>query len=219
MKKITLFMFVLIISLYGFDFAPQYTKIVSITNKNITIDKNITKGMSGFVLQNNMIIARAVCIGKKEAMLLPFKKLQNKALATPKIFPKVGDKVVFGLYNFVGLIIAPNVDAYNKIKAKYPYVTWVNSDIFASMFLGKPTYSTFKNFCQTYNVGVLDFVLDKEYLVDCNSFVVLNSSKLNFKTPKKWTHPLFASYTDWSEPIIGSKVKDWIEYYKKMLIK
>ena len=200
----------LILSIYLFAFEKIESKILY---KNF-IDKNISKGLTGYVIQNNKIIAKVVSLGSKKVKYLPFKKLENKGLATPQLIVKRGDKIIFGLYNFRGLIIAPNQQQYLKIKNSYPNMEWINSDIFATYFENKPTKENFQQFCNTYNVGIIDFLLDKEYIVDCQSFTILQTKNIK---KEKYKKPFFCSYDKFPTSLFSTTIKNWIEYYKKLI--
>jgi len=206
MKKFLL----LFIALYSFGIE---TNILSLSNNYATINKTIKKGKTGYVIHNNIIIAKALSLGNK-TKLIPFIKLKNTALATPIIKPQINDKIIFGLYDFRKLIIAPNQLTYIKIKQKYPNTTFISSDIFANYFTTKPSKQDFKNFCNDFNVGIIDFILDKEYLVDCDSFVVLDTKAT--KTAK-YTKPFYANYDKFTKGLFSSYPTNWIKYYKSML--
>jgi hypothetical protein len=213
MRFIFLFISVL---LFAFDSNQIKTTILVSTNRHAIVDKKIQKGLSGYVIHNNMIIAKALALGEGNIKYLPLVKLKNQALATPKIMPKKGDSIIFGLYNFRGLIIAPNQNIYLSTKIKYPNITFINSDIFATYFTTKPQKEDFFSFCRDYNVGIIDFILDKEYIVDCESFAILESHKSKVA---KYTKPFFATYSKFKVGFFSSKPNDWINYYKSMLKK
>jgi len=213
MKKILLFAF-FVISLFGFNSNQIVTTIISSNDKNATLNQNIQIGMTGYVIHNDMMIAKAVSIGNSHIKYLPLVKLKNNATATPKIFPQVGDNVIFGLYNFRGLIIAPNQQQYSKIKNKYPNINFINPDIFATYFYTKPTKEDFQKFCRDFNVGIIDFVLDKEYIVDCESFYVLDS---NNTQPQKYIKPFYTTYVKLSNSLFSTKQSNWVKYYKSLL--
>ena len=213
MKKLLVF---LATFLFAFDSNPIYTSIMSTTKHHAIIDTKIKAGMTGYVIHNDMMIAKAMSLGKGNVKYLPLVKLKNEALATPKIMPKKDDTIIFGLYNFRGLIIAPNQEIYIKTKGKYPNINFVNSDIFASYFTTKPTKEDFHNFCRAFNVGIIDFILDKEYIVDCESFVVLNEKETKTAPYKQ---PFFANYNKFTDSFFSSTPSNWINYYKEMLKK
>jgi hypothetical protein len=212
MRKI-LFLF-LFTYLFSFDSNKIDTTILTTTSHHAIINQKIKAGMSGYVIQNGMMIAKAVSLGDGNVKYLPLTKLQNTALATPKVMPKNGDHIIFGLYNFRGLIIAPNQETYTKTKNKYPNINFINSDIFASYFTTKPEISDFQSFCRDFNVGIIDFILDKEYIVDCESFVILDEKNT---TSTKYTKPFFVNYKSFTNAFFSSIPKSWIKYYKSLL--
>jgi len=200
--------------LFGFNSNQITATIISTNNIEAIINKPIQKGYSGYIIQNNKIIAKAIVKTKNKIKYLPFKKLKNPALANLKVLPQKGDKIIFGLYNFRGLIIAPNQKTYIQIQNKYPNIKWLNSDLFANYFETKPTKEDFQNFCNDFNIGIVDFVLDKEYIVDCNSFESLES----LDTKKiDYNKPFFSSYSKFPSNFFSSPPKNWIKYYKSLI--
>ena len=214
MKKII--MLILITFSFGFNFEKQDTTIISTTKQTATINKNIEKGLTGYVIHNNMMIAKAISLGNNNVKYQPLTSLKNPALATPKILPQKNDHIIFGLYNFRGLIIAPNQTSYLKIKDKYPNVNFISSDIFANYFDNVPEKKDFQRFCTNFNIGFIDFILDKEYIIDCNSFVILDKKEIQ---PIKYTKPFFTNYDKFNKSMFSDIPDNWINYYKAMLKK
>jgi hypothetical protein len=212
--KNLLFLLVFINVLFAFNSNPINTTILTTDTKYATIDKNIQKGLSGYVIHNNMIIAKAMSLGNSNVKYLPFSALKNDALATPKIMPTKNDKIIFALYNKRGLIIAPNQDAYIKTQNRHKNIKWISSDLFANYFEDKPTKKDFQNFCRDIKVGVIDFILDKEYIVDCESMSILETNKIKPSTYKK---PLFCSYNKFNSSFFSSIPDNWISYYKSLI--
>ncbi|NPA55351.1 MAG: hypothetical protein GXO40_03220 [Epsilonproteobacteria bacterium] len=212
MKKLI----ILILGVLAFGLKPIYTDITDIHNLHAKIDKNIPKGMSGYVIHDGIIAAKAISLGNQEVIFKAFDKLQNTALATPKILPHIGDKIVFRLYNFRSLIIAPNQNIYLAIKSKYPHLTFVSSDIFATYFVGKPTKDDFRKFCQDFNIGIIFFVIgNQEYLVDSGSFYVLEHLQLH--QAYQYDKAFFSMYEHFNDSLFDSQPDDWNEYYRKLL--
>jgi hypothetical protein len=200
-----------------FAFSPNHidTKILITDLHHAIVDnKNIQNGLTGYVIHNNMIIAKALSLGKSRVEYLPFGALKNNALAKPKIMPKKGDKIIFGLYNKRGLIIAPNQNEYIQAQNNYPNIKWINSDLFATYFESKPTKEDFRNFCSDVKVGIIDFILDKEYIVDCQSMTILQTTKIKSST---YTKPFFCSYDKFKGGIFSSIPNNWIRYYKSLI--
>ena len=209
MKKIIIFFTIFYLS--AFDLLPNE----AIIQNNGSINKTIPKGETGYIIQNNMIIGKVVSMGGNKVKYLPFEKLKNEALATPKLYPKKGDKIIFGLYNKRGLIIAPNQQFYIKTKKEYPNIKWINSDNFAIYFETKPTIEDFRKFCNDYNVGIIIFILDKKYIVDSQSFTILEKAELTENY--KYSKPFFATYNKFADSIFSFKPTNWINYYKSLL--
>jgi len=206
--------FIAFISLFAFN--PIKTTIITTTHTTATIDKDIKPGMTGYVIHNNMMIAKAISMGHNTIKYLPLKKLKNPALATPDVMPKTDDTVIFGLYNKRALIVAPNQNIYINTQKSYPQTTFISSDVFATYFETKPTKQDFQKFCNDFNVGLIYFILDKQYTVDCNTFVVLNEKNT---TTAKYKRAMFVNYSKLENSMFSSKPKNWIEYYKSMLKK
>lgn len=207
----------LLLFIHLFAFNPNSTKsTILMTDSKYAIinNRNIQNGMTGYVTQNSMIIAKALSLGDGHIKYLPFTALKNEALATPKVMPKKDDNIIFGLYNKRALIISPNQDSYIQTQNRHPNINWISSDIFASYFENKPTTQDFQNFCSDVNVGVIDFVLDKEYIVDCQSMNVLEINKIK---PAKYSKPFFCSYNKFGSSFFSSTPDNWIKYYKSLL--
>ena len=200
-----------LIYLFAFNFKNNEANIL---NHNL-INKHIQKGKTGYIIQNSMIIGKVISIGGNKVKYLPFEKLKNEALATPKLYPKKGDKIIFGLYNKRGLIIAPNQQFYMKTKKEYPNIKWINSDSFATYFETKPTIENFRKFCNDYNIGIIIFMLDKKYILDSQSFTILETTQLTEKY--KYSKPFFASYNKFADSMFSFKPTNWINYYKSLL--
>ena len=209
--------FILIIFTTIYLFAYQTTTIITTNStKNAIIDKNIKKGLTGYVIHNKIMIAKVISLGNNKVKYLPLVKLKNEALATPNIIPKGGDEIIFNLYNKRGLIIAPNQNIYINIKKMNPNIKFINSDIFATYFTTKPTKEDFIKFCNEFNIGIIYFILDKKYIVDSNSFIILNEE--NIKTAP-YKQPFFANYNKFTDSFFSSTPSNWIDYYKEMLKK
>jgi len=202
--------------LFGFNSNKIETTILNSGKSTSLINKDIKKGLTGYVIQNGMMIAKVISLGGKKVKYLPLTMLKNSALASPNLFPKKGDKIIFGLYNFRGLMIAPNQSIYQTKIKQYPNVKWINSDIFVTYFVTKPEKSDFQNFCKNFKVGFIDFVLDKEYIMDCNSFAVLEEKDSKSAPYHK---PFFTTDTDLTKTLFSSVPTNWISYYKTLLKK
>ena len=214
MLKITLLVISLILS-YGFNSNKIETNIISSSKIKATIDKKIPNGMTGFIIHNNMVIGKAISNGNYNVNYLSFLKLKNDALATPNITPKKGDTIIFGIYNKRWLLIAPNQESYLKTIKNNPNISFISSDIFATYFDTKPTQKDFIKFCKDFNIGIINFVLDKNYIVDANSFIILD--KTNLKKEINYKKPFYTNYKKFKKSLFSFKPKIWINYYNNML--
>jgi hypothetical protein len=213
MKKLLLLL--VFINLFAFNSNSINTQILNTDSKYAIINKNnIQNRLTGYVIHNNMIIAKAISMGNNKVKYLPFSALKNNALATPKIMPQKDDKIIFGLYNKRGLIIAPNQNSYIQAQKNHPSINWISSDLFASYFEGKPTKKDFQNFCSDIKVGIIDFILDKEYIVDCQSMSILETNQVKSYDYNK---PFFCSYNKFNNSFFSSIPNNWINYYKSLI--
>lgn len=193
----------------------EETKLVTSGKQIGVIDKKLPAGLSGEVIQEGIIIAKAYSLGGNKVQYAPYETLRNDAFATPILYPKKEDKIVFNRYAHRGLIIAPSQEKYNEVEAKHPEVTWIHSDVFASSITRKPSKENFQEFCNSYNIGIIYFVLDKEYVVNCDNFTVIKSFPNAHPTP--YTTPFYSAYTKRKVGTFDSTPADWIEYYKEYI--
>ncbi len=192
--------------------AAYLANIVSVNGLEVKLNKNIKKGMSGIVLcpyqKQDIICARALSFGNN-AKLFPYSNLKNDAFALPLVYPKKGDKIIFGKDYSRIVIIAPNQVEYLKLKNKFKNFTIIPVDVFAAFLKDKPTKKIFINFANKMDIGLYIFALDKLYFVDSHSFYVIVKEK--FMKYKKFNLPFYCSYK------FNLNMKNPINYYKKML--
>ena len=213
MKKIILLLYFTTF-LFSFEITPITSTIVSITKNRAKIDKEIEKGVSGYIIDKNQIIGKVISNGDKSVTFLPFTKLKNSGLATPIIIPKIGNKIIFKLYYDRALIIAPTQNLYLKTKKNYPNINFLSSDLFASYFATKPNKKEFQQFCKTFNVGIIIFNLDRQFIVDCESFQILDSK---FIKSEKFSKPFFVNYDKFNTTLFRTEPNNWIKYYNSIL--
>ena len=209
MKKILIFS-LFVISLFAFEKEKSYN-ITNSTDKFAQIDGKVVVGSSGIVLQNGVIIALAEAVEDNKLKYLPYTALQNDALASPKLTPKKGDTIkMYHNYDNI-VIIAPNQSNYISIKSKLKNENVINSDLLVAIAddVKELTKEDFQNFCQEYSVGLVYFNLDKNYVVDCNTFKVIQTSQNNLDT--NYTKPLFSSYQ------LDKTDTNYIKYYKNLI--
>jgi len=203
-----------ILILFGVFLFSETTTIERVNKKIITLKSDIQKGKTGIVLcpyeGKNIICASCVSLGKNKAKLEIYDNLKNRAFALPVVYPKVNNEVIFGKnYNRI-MIIAPNQITYLKLKEKFKNLTIVPVDTFAAFLDDLPEKKDFLDFAKKMDIGLYIFALDKLYIVDSNSFYVINKEDLKLDN-KKFKLPFYSSYN------FDIEEKNIISYYKKML--
>ncbi len=155
----------------------------------VTAPKALPIGVSGIVLRNfdnthEAIIANAVVVqaaGSHLALkLTPYRDLQQDVLPTYNIAPKVGDRVVLQHHYSRILPIVPDKASFDALVSRYPNLTWVHPDLYASAlessFHSKPNRENLQAECRDDSIGLLLFQInDKDYFVDCKSFHVIDT--------------------------------------------
>lgn len=231
MKKTLLMISLLTISLFA-DIKPNKESKIVKTYQDGAVIQNIDVpiGSSGIVVhsfdkEHATIVARAELIKPDTIKYKVFDALKQEALPTPKILPRVGDKVILNYLYDRALIIAPNFKTYENIQKLHPDIEWLHPDLFAAE-LSKtknpaPSKEDFKNFCNRYSIGLIYIALNnKGYFVDCYSFKKVGSEniviqkgdiKLPFYTRIKEIE------TGWFNFYGASEVKDYTNYYSNLL--
>ena len=230
MKKVIFFMAV-ITSLIA-DITPNLkTIILKSENYSATVkDIDAPIGSSGIVIHyfdkiHSTIVARAELIDKNKIEFKVFDALKQKALPTPNILPKAGDKVILNyLYNR-GLIIAPNYKTYKNIIKNHNKIEWLHPDLFAAQLSKEknpaPTKENFKNFCNRYAVGIIYMAIsNKGYFVDCYSFKRVYEEPLNMdysETRLPFYSRVKEIESSWFNFYGDNEVKDYTNYYMNLM--
>jgi hypothetical protein len=208
MKKIVA-MSLFVINLFAFP-TEKSIHIIKSSEKMAYINENVSIGSTGVVVQDNIIIASVEAIGNKVLKYTTFGNLKNSSVASPLLMPKSGDKIkMYHNYDKI-VIISPNQENYINIKSKMN-IEVIDSDLLVAMAkddIDGLEKENFQNFCVEYNVGLIYFNLDKDYIVDCKSFQVIESKENNLKT--EYEKPLFTTYS------ITKDSMDYINYYKSL---
>jgi len=203
--------FILLLAIFAN--ASYMATITQVNGLKVKLNIPIKKGSSGIVLcpyeGEKIICARAISFGKY-AKLYPYRNLKNDAFALPLVYPKKGDKVIFGKNYERVLIIAPNQTLYLTFKNRYKNLTIIPIDTFAAFLDDWPTKEDFIDFANKMDIGLFVFILDKIYIVDAHSFVVLLKEELPFSF-KNFKEPFYSSYN------FSVKEKNMISYYKNLL--
>ena len=226
MKKLIISI-LLLINVYANEF-----EIKSINaNSGVIECDNLKIGQSGVVVRNlgdfNSIIKNATLIKIEDTKCIvnfsEFNSLTQIALPSLKENPKVGDKIIFNsLYN-KGLVIAPNAKTYSKIINKYSDKSWIHPDIFATYLESEnnpaPTKESFNKFCNAYSIGLVYFILDREYIVDCNSFKVIDIKNIELEDNENEIKPFYSRLGELTANFFSFKdeIKNYKEYYKNLL--
>jgi len=203
--------FVLLFAIFAH--AAYVANIVSVNGLQVKLNKSIQKGVSGIVLcpyqKEDIICARALAFGNY-AKLLPYASLENSAFALPLVYPKKGDKIIFGKNYSRIMIIAPNQTDYLRLKNKFKKFTIIPVDVFAAFLNDLPTRRDFINFAKKMNIGLYIFAFnDKIYFVDAYSFYVI--AQESFQLNNKFKLPFYSSYN------FDISKKNIEKYYEKML--
>ena len=204
------FILLFTISLYA---GGLVTQITNVSGNVITTEAHLKKGISGIVLcpyeKEEIICARCVSAGENKALLYSYKALKNDAFALPVVFPKKGDKVIFGKNYKRIMIIAPNLETYLKLKNRFKNFTIIPVDLLGAFLEDEPTKADFINFAKKMDIGMYIFALDKLYEVDALSFYAINEEDFEFKG--KFKLPFYTSYP------FDFDIKNPVSYYKSMI--
>ncbi|WP_281951433.1 plasminogen-binding N-terminal domain-containing protein [Nitrosophilus kaiyonis] len=231
MKKIALFLAIFAISIFA-DITPNKTTTIIKSYSNGATIKNLDApiGSSGVVVHyfdkiHSTIVARAELIENDKIAYRVFDALKQKALPTPKILPKNGDKVILNYLYDRALIIAPNFKTYENIKNSHPDIEWLHPDLFAAQLsISKnpaPNREDFKNFCNKYSVGLIYFAIkNRGYYVDCYSFKKvgyenISAQKGEIKLP--FYSRIKEIQSSWFNFYGASEVRDYTNYYTNLL--
>lgn len=198
--------------LLAFETKPQELTISGVDSKKQTLvlKANETKfnvGETGIVIHNigsgiisNLITITQIKEGEIYASYQHFKLLDQKYLPTPIIAPKIGDKVIMRSLYSRAFIVAPNQKLYETIKLKFPNITFVSSDLMVADINNKgiidPSKEGFSTLCSLYNVGILMIYASNGLnILDCQSFKILQTQKLENPDQEKQNYPFFARVT------------------------
>jgi len=208
MKKL----FILFIAI--FLNAAYISTITNVKGLNVKLDRHIREGISGVVLcpyENEKIIcAKAISLGNY-ARLYTYENLKNDAFALPLVYPKKGNKIIFGKNYHRMMIIAPNQNIYLSLKNRFKHLSIIPIDVFAAFLDDEvPTKEDFVEFANKMDIGLYIFVLDKIYLVDANTLYVLNEEDSPFNI-KRFKKPFYSSYR------FDIKKENMLNYYKNIL--
>lgn len=164
---------------------------------------------------------------KAIARINPISVLEQKYLPSPTNKPVEGDEVHFGTLNSLAFIIAPTLETYDSIRASYPSMQFLNSDLMVGYLFDKskfdPKPKVLNNACAVYSVGLL-FLITKDRLsvLDCQSLVELDSVAFDTSAVGQTIAPFFSRVQYASSGSLDSALKrknskQYFEYYDGLL--
>ncbi len=233
LKKIVGFLLLALISLHA---NSAITAKIEQFNKGyalITSPKALPVGVSGIVLRkfdetHEAIIANAIVVqatGNRLALrLTPYRDLQQDVLPTYDISPKIGDQVILQHHYSRILPIVPDKASFDALTAKYPHLTWVHPDLYASAlessFHAKPNRENLQAECRDESVGLLLFqIKDKAYFVDCKSFQIIDTQPATPATSSQT--PFYNRLGKVNGRFMGlfggDRIKNYDQFYSQLL--
>ena len=164
---------------------------------------------------------------KAIARINPINVLDQKYLPSPTNKPVAGDEVHFGTLNSLAFIIAPTLETYDSIRASYPSMQFLNSDLMVGYLFDKskfdPKPKVLSNACAVYSVGLLFLVTkDRLSVLDCQSLVELDSVAFDTSAVGQTIAPFFSRVQYASSGSLDSALKrknskQYFEYYDRLL--
>ena len=221
--------------LIGGNPLQQYEGTIYSVDKNTALIKShpiVEVGSSGVIMHSfdnsHQAISKGIEVIQKDDKFTKIKfsdfgYLKQNALPSYNITPKKGDKVILNyLYN-KALAITPNHQTLKYIEDKYPSIEWVHPDILAIGLVNEgdfsPTIESFQEVCKSNTFALLFFaVKESGYFVDCNSFKIIHSTKIQSSHEKITPFYSRIDIEDGSFLNFGTnKVKNYDKFYKKLL--
>lgn len=220
---------------FAIEIKPIKLTITSVdANKKTLSLKNegkseVSVGESGIIVHkigagiiSNSVVITQVDGDQIRATYEPFTLLEQKYLPTPIVKPKEGDEVILRSFYARGFIAAPNQKVYESIKAMFPKVYFVSSDLMIADVGGKgildPSKKAFQEMCKIYSVGLIAiYASNGVNLLDCQSFQILERQSLENPSPQEMMYPFFArveakSFWDWIK-----RKRNYFEEYDKLI--
>lgn len=192
-----------------------------------TSPKNTAQKATQNTKQNSKDDTSPAQSAKAIARINPINVLGQKYLPSPTNKPVAGDEVHFGTLNSLAFIIAPTLETYDSIRASYPSMQFLNSDLMVGYLFDKskfdPKPKVLNNACAVYSVGLLFLVTkDKLSVLDCQSLVELDSVAFDTSAVEQSVAPFFsrvqyASSGSLDSALKRKKSKQYFEYYNELL--
>lgn len=117
------------------------------------------------------------------AKAIPFSRLKQPYLPTPKLTVQQSDKVVFRSYNNKAFLIAPDEMTYNLVKERYQFINFISSDLLMGFLNSRgkhdPTKKNLVAACNEYAVGMV-FIVGSDTLAafGCNNLSLIYESEI-----------------------------------------
>ena len=191
------------------DLSQKELQLTNVTTNQAKLNYgNLKIGQSGIIVHNygnnTLIVGEAIIISSNQnnsiLKIISSNVLNQNAIPTSTIKPANGDIFVLNhMYNS-SLIIVPNFETYQEVKALYPKQNFINPDIFAAYLKIQstpvPKPKDLQKFCKDNDLGTIFISVNNElYILDTNSFKILHKTLLLTKNNDTQT-PFFTKVTD-----------------------
>lgn len=220
-----------------FSFSAKGVKITNVKDNKTTIEiGNLIIGQSGIVIHiyddnKRMIVANAQVIESNEtSSVIKFSKfndLKQNAIPTSKREVEKDDILVLNYLYTSSLLITPNLETFQAIRANFKYNNFLHSDIFATKLKQDNMPFLTKKYIQQYaisqNLGTIFIVANQNlYVLDTKTLKVLTSYKVSYDA-KKAEMPFYTRVADIEtsnldiEIFSNNQNVPYDVYYKRML--
>ncbi len=211
------------------DLEQKETVINGVSNNSAKIKiGNLKIGQSGIIIHNyendELIVGTAtVTSSSASSSTISINKsvaLTQNAIPTSTRTVQNGDTFVLNhMYNS-SLLLTPNFEVSQEVKSIYPKQNFLNPDLFAAFLkiekLPVPKPKDLRKFCQDNDIGTIFIAVNNRlFILDTNSFKILNEVKLNTISTQTQT-PFFTKVTGISKSFWNfsdKKIYNYNNYY------
>ncbi|WP_104758898.1 plasminogen-binding N-terminal domain-containing protein [Helicobacter bizzozeronii] len=195
---------------------------------------NLKVGETGYILAKltdyNVIAAKVEVVNIRDGVAFgkygEYSVMKQRHLPTPRMVPKKGYMAIFREFNHQAFLVAPDSHLYEQVKDSYPDITFISSDLLMVFFNGfDPSARSFRRACDIYSAGLLFLVsTDRLNILDCQSFAVLESQKLDTSKVRRTSAPFFSRVEGvdrgtLGKVLSGGKSKNYFSFYDNLLKK
>ncbi len=213
------------------SFKHTYARIHSVTDSLAIIDvPNLKVGQSGIIEhmyenKRTVIVANGYVVASNNEYstisLNKFDDLQQDAIPNVNRPAQDGDMFVLNYLYEASLLIAPNAQSFDVVKAKFKNQKFLHSDIFATHlkleYEPLPSKETFVKFSKFQNIGTIFFVVDnKVYVTDAKTFVVLYSYDIMYQETQNEL-PFYTRVAEIDSAFWDLDFKKYIDFFKDLL--